>query len=116
MRLIRIFALVLLVSPAFLAPLAIPAEDLPGPHVVSGTLVKLDLDTLRGQLTMDFGKPVFFDVPKAYLFENVTLGARITLELDEQGRAMKVMDTSLPDIVPAPAALIQPVASESLVR
>jgi hypothetical protein len=68
--------------------------------IVSGTLVKLNLETLRGLLTTDFGKPVFFEVPKAYLFENVTLGARITLQLDEEGRAVKVMDTALPDLVP----------------
>jgi hypothetical protein len=86
------------------------------PNVVSGTLVKLDLDSLRGLLTTDLGKPVFFEVPKAYLFENVTLGARITLQLDEQGRAIKVMDTSLPDLItptvmPKGQAVAQPLAA-----
>lgn len=69
--------------------------------LISGTLAKLDLDGLKGLLTTDLGKPVFFDVPKVYLFENVTVGARITLQLDEQGRAVKVMDTAIADIVPA---------------
>ena len=45
------------------------------------------------------------------------VGARITLQLDEQGRAMKVMDTSLPDVMVmptmAPAGLtgFQPLAA-----
>jgi hypothetical protein len=85
--------------------------------VVSGTLVKLDLESLRGLITTDLGKPVFFEVPKAYLFENVMVGARITVQLDEQGRAIKVMDTSLPDFMVMPTLLptgvssIQPLAA-----
>jgi len=75
------------------------------PQVISGTLVKLDLSTLQGMITTDLGKPVFFEVPKAYLFENVTVGARITLQLDRDGRAVKVMDTSLPDLIMAPAVM-----------
>ncbi len=79
--------------------------------VVSGTLVKLDLESLRGLITTDLGKPVFFEVPKAYLFENVMVGARITVQLDEQGRAIKVMDTSLPDFMVMPALLPTGVSS-----
>jgi len=87
-------------------PLASDAlQPEPVENVVSGTLVKLDMESLRGLITTDLGKPVFFEVPKAYLFENVTVGARITLQLDEQGRAVKVMDTSLPDLMVMPALL-----------
>ena len=71
-------------------------------HLVSGTLLKLDLSTGRGLLRTDLGRPIYFDVPKAYLFENVIVGARIALRLDDQGRALKVMDTSLPDLVAEP--------------
>ena len=71
-------------------------------HLVSGTLLKLDLDTGRGLLRTDLGRPIYFDVPKAYLFENVIVGARIALGLDDQGRALKVMDSSLPDLVAEP--------------
>lgn len=89
------------------------------PMILSGTLLKLDLDHLRGLLQTEFGKPIFFDVPKAYLFENITLGARITLQLDEYGRAQKVMDTSLPDLLPAPAgtpaAGSSPVAANAVI-
>jgi hypothetical protein len=68
-------------------------------HLVSGTLVKLDLATGRGLLRTDLGRPIYFDVPKAYLFENVIVGARIALRLDEEGRAVRVMDTAIPDLV-----------------
>ena len=91
----------LIVSPV--ASSALQPE--PVDTVVSGTLVKLDLGSLRGLLTTDLGKPIFFDIPKAYLFENVMVGSRITLQLDEQGRAMKVMDTSLPDVMVMPTML-----------
>jgi hypothetical protein len=99
-----------------LSPMAAPgvrAQDDDQATVISGTLVKLDLDTFRGLLTTDLGRPVFFDIPKAYLFENVTQGARITLQLDDQGRAIKVMDTSIADFVPAviPAGRVQPLAT-----
>jgi hypothetical protein len=71
-------------------------------HLVSGTLLKLDLATGRGLLRTDLGRPIYFDVPKAYLFENVIVGARIALRLDEEGRAVRVMDTSVPDLVAEP--------------
>ena len=84
-------------------PLVMGAEGTEAPlHLVSGTLVKLDLSTGRGLLRTDLGRPIYFDVPKAYLFENVIVGAHIALRLDDQGRALKVMDTSIPDLVPAP--------------
>ena len=71
-------------------------------HLVSGTLLKLDLTAGRGLLRTDLGRPIYFDVPKAYLFENVIVGARIALRLDEEGRAVRVMDTAIPDLVGQP--------------
>jgi hypothetical protein len=64
-------------------------------HLVSGTLLRLDL--LNGR-----GRPIYFEVPKAYLFENVIVGARIALRLDEEGRAVRVMDTAIADVVITP--------------
>ena len=83
-------------------------------HVVSGTLLKLDLSTGRGLLSTDLGRPIYFDVPKAYLFENVIVGARIALQLDDQGRALRVMDTSIPDLVAEPDHSVAVSASESV--
>ena len=70
--------------------------------LVSGILLKLDLPNNRGLMTTDLGRPIYFEVPKAYLFENVIVGARISLRLDEDGRAIKVMDTSIPDVMVTP--------------
>jgi len=84
-------------------PASVTAEGTDGTlHLVSGTLLKLDLAAGRGMLRTDLGRPIYFEVPKAYLFENVIVGARIALRLDDQGRALKVMDTSLPDLVADP--------------
>ena len=71
-----------------------------GVHLVAGTLSKLDLRSGMGILTTDLGQPIYFEVIKAYLFENVTVGARITVRLDREGQAVRVMDTSIPDVVP----------------
>ena len=77
-------------------------------HLVSGTLLRLDLLNGRGLLRTDLGRPIYFEVPKAYLFENVIVGARISLRLDEEGRAVRVMDTAIADVVITPD---QPVAA-----
>lgn len=76
-----------------------PADDT-GLHLVAGTLSKLDLPNGKGLLTTDLGRPIYFDVTKAYLFENVTVGARIAMRLDRYGHAVRVMDASIPDVVP----------------
>ena len=95
-------------------PFPVAAETADGPlHLVSGTLLKLDLDSGRGLLRTDLGRPIYFDVPKAYLFENVIVGARIALRLDDQGRALKVMDTSIPDLVAEPDQAVAVSAPES---
>ena len=82
-------------------------------HLVSGTLLKLDLAAGRGLLRTDLGRPIYFDVPKAYLFENVIVGARIALQLDDQGRALRVMDTAIPDLVAEPDQSVAVSAPES---
>lgn len=98
-------------------PPPVAAESTDGPlHLVSGTLLKLDLDTGRGLLRTDLGRPIYFDVPKAYLFENVIVGARIALRLDDQGRALKVMDTSIPDLMAEPDASVAASTPESAVE
>jgi hypothetical protein len=95
-------------------PPVVAAESTEGPlHLVSGTLLKLDLATGRGLLRTDLGRPIYFDVPKAYLFENVIVGARIALRLDDQGRALRVMDTAIPDLVAEPDQSIAATAPDS---
>jgi hypothetical protein len=94
---------------------ALGVEAVEGPlHLVSGTLLKLDLATGRGLLRTDLGRPIYFDVPKAYLFENVIVGARIALRLDDEGRAVRVMDTSIPDLVTEPDQSIAASANDAV--
>ena len=113
MLMIWVFAMTVITVPIMMNT-AIGADAMENElQVVSGTLLKLDLKNHRGLLTTDLGRPIYFDVPKAYLFDNVIVGARISLRLDEEGRALKVMDTSIPDVIGTPTVqgVVQPLAT-----
>jgi len=100
---VTVWAFAALVASASVAPEARGADtQTEALHLVAGTLSKLDLTKGRGLLTTDLGRPIYFDVPNPYLFENVTVGARIALRLDDHGRAVKVMDSAVPDLIGAP--------------
>lgn len=72
--------------------------------VVTGTLEELDLAQLKGRLKTDLGKPIFFTVVKPQLFERLSVGEHVTIQLDEEGHAIKVIDTSVPELKqPLPA-------------
>ncbi|MDQ6734310.1 MAG: hypothetical protein M3Z35_09390 [Nitrospirota bacterium] len=74
--------------------------------VVTGTLEELDLTRMKGMLKTDLGKPIFFQVVKPELFERLRVGQNVTIQLDQEGRATKVMDMPIPDLTqplaPAP--------------
>jgi hypothetical protein len=61
-------------------------------HTITGTLSKLDLEAGKGILTTDLDKPVFFRLTRPDLFERLSIGDRITIQLDEEGRAVKVIE------------------------
>ncbi len=72
-----------------------------GPEqVVTGTLIKLDLKEMKGLIKTDLGKPIFFEVTKPHLFDNLSVGSRVTLQIDSHGRADKVTDASTADFLP----------------
>lgn len=71
-------------------------------QVVTGTLTKLDLDVGKGLVTTDLGKPIFFEVTKPHLFQNLSVGARVTVEIDGEGRANKAIDASIAEFLPVP--------------
>lgn len=75
-------------------------------QVVTGTLSKLDLPRGKGQVTTDLGKPIFFEVTKPHLFEHLSVGARVTVEIDDDGRANKIIDASMAEFVPPPSGEI----------
>jgi hypothetical protein len=108
---ISVVALALILAMMPMEQVAFSADGVEGSlHLAAGTALKLDLGTGRGLLTTDLGRPLYFDVPNPYLFENVLVGARIALRLDENGRAIKVMDSSIPDLIKDPEGR-QPLAS-----
>ena|SRR5690348_3276542 len=68
--------------------------------VVTGTLEELDLTRMKGMLKTDLGKPIFFQVAKPQLFERLSVGQKVTIQLDQDGRATKVMDMPVPELKP----------------
>ncbi len=73
-------------------------------ETVSGTLGMVNVAEKKGTLTTDVGKEVAFQIVKPELFINLSVGQRITLKLDKEGRAVRVMDTAAPEL-PPPSAL-----------
>ncbi len=63
-----------------------------GIHTISGTLSMLDVEAGKGTLTTDLDKPVFFRLTRPDLFERLSIGDRVTIQLDEEGRAVKVIE------------------------
>jgi hypothetical protein len=76
----------------------VAAEAEQGGMVVSGTLEELDLTRMKGMLKTDLGKPIFFQVPKPQLFERLSVGEKVTIQVDQEGRATKVIDTPVPEL------------------
>lgn len=71
-------------------------------HVVSGTLEELDLERMKGMIKTDMGKPIFFEVTKPELFKSLHVGDHVTVQLDDRGRANKVIDTPVPELTRPP--------------
>jgi len=67
---------------------------------VSGTLTKLDLTGNKGEISTDLGAPIPFDIPKPQLFQDLSLGRRVTIEMDGEGGANKVIGAFMADIFP----------------
>jgi hypothetical protein len=87
--------------------IAAAAEDAAPLHIVTGTLTLLDLEAGKGMLKTDLGKPIFFEVSRPDLFSRITVGDRVTVQLDEQGRTVKVTEalvTELPPAAPGPSS------------
>src|SRR5262249_972889 len=68
---------------------------------VTGTLAKLDMSTGKGMLLTDLEKPIFFRLDRPELFERLSIGDRVTMQLDDDGRVLKVIET-LPSEVHEP--------------
>ena len=73
------------------------AEDY---DTASGRLSMVNVAEKKGTLATDLGKEVAFQIVKPELFLNLSVGQRVTLKLDKQGRAVRVMDTAAPELPP----------------
>ena len=92
---------VLLCGPAFVIMAASPEATGQGTQVVTGTLEELDLSKMSGKIKTDLAQMVAFRIQSPDLFKGLSVGERIAVRLDDQGRAVKVMATTLPEL-PSP--------------
>ena len=74
------------------------AETAENYDTVSGTLGMVNV--AEGHPTTDVGKEVAFQIVKPELFINLSVGQRVTLKLDKQGRAVRVMESAAPESPP----------------
>ncbi len=66
-------------------------ETLESPHTVSGILTVLDVSAGKGMLKTDLDKPIFFKIGQPSLFGHLSIGDRVTMQLDNEGHALKVI-------------------------
>jgi hypothetical protein len=66
--------------------------DPPSTHVVTGTLAMIDLSTGKGMIKTDLGKPIFFQISRSDQFSHLSIGNLVTIQLDDEGRAVKVIE------------------------
>jgi len=94
----RFFAALLFASLFFPIPgqskeVLVALEQLPAQLEVTGTLAKLDISAGKGMLLTDLEKPIFFRLDRPELFERLSIGDRVTMQLDDDGRVLKVIET-----------------------
>jgi hypothetical protein len=70
-----------------------------GSHVVTGTLKELDLPKMSGKITTDLGQTIAFTIKSPELFKGLSVGEHIAVRLDDQGQVVKVMETTLPELL-----------------
>lgn len=67
-------------------------------HVVTGMLKELDLPKMTGKITTDLEQTVAFTIKSPDLFKGLSVGERIAVRLDDRGQAVKVMETTIPEL------------------
>ena len=68
------------------------------PYEIAGTLSALDVSSGRGTIRTDLGKPIYLEVKKPDLIRNLSVGDRVTIQLNEDGQVDKIMGASVPDL------------------
>jgi hypothetical protein len=67
-------------------------------YEVTGTLSELDLASGKGMIRTDLGKPIYLEVRKPELFPNLSVGDRLTIQLNGDGEVDKLMGMSVPEL------------------
>lgn len=73
-------------------------------HTITGTLALLDISTGKGMLKTDLDKPVFFEVSRPEHFAGMSIGDRVTVQLDDEGRTVKVIEALPAEVHEPPPA------------
>ncbi|HSB45970.1 MAG TPA: hypothetical protein VLD60_13230 [Nitrospira sp.] len=68
------------------------------PYEVTGTLLELDLSKGKGLLRTDLGKRIYLEVRKPELFQNLSVGDRLTIQLNGDGQVDKVLGVEVPEL------------------
>jgi hypothetical protein len=98
-----VILLVLLTSPLTgRSEETVPIEQTDAQLRVTGKLAKLDIAAGKGMLLTDLEKPIFFRLDRP---ERFSIGDRVTMQLDEEGRVLKVIETLPAEVheLPPPA-------------
>ena len=70
-----------------------------GSHIVTGTLKELDLVKMIGKIKTDLDQTIVFTIKSPELFKGLSVGEHIAVRLDDQGQVVKVMETTLPELL-----------------
>ena len=84
-----------------------PADSEEPLQTVSGTLAMLDVTTGKGMLKTDLGKPVFFEISRPDLFAGLSIGNRVAVQLDKDGRAVKAIEALPAEVHEPPPPPVQ---------
>lgn len=98
LKIIILLAMLISTPSLSTANAASPEPTRQGTDVVTGTLEELDLTKMSGKIKTDIGKTVAFTMTRPELFKGLSVGQRIVVGLDDQGRVIKVMDTTVPEL------------------
>ena len=91
------------------------SADIIPAHTVSGTLAILDVSAGKGMLKTDLNMPILFKIDRPDLFEHLSVADRVTIQIDEEGRTVKVIK-ALPAEVhesPSPSAHVASAADRA---
>lgn len=67
-------------------------------NVVTGVIEEIDAGKMKLKIKTDLGKNVFFETTNPDLLKELGVGDRITAELGENGKAIKVTKVAVPEM------------------